>query len=89
MDGFLASSFGVDFYYPFHYTIILMIVPMHPVVILAQLTIMTFSGVINHLDIEIIYPAISYKWIIGATHHGLYHKQFKYILDCILLFRIN
>jgi Delta7-sterol 5-desaturase len=62
--------------------VILMIVPMHPVVILLQLTIMTFSSVINHLDIE-IYPArfhkhVVGKWLIGATHHGLHHKQFKY-----------
>lgn len=62
--------------------VILMIIPMHPVVILLQLTIMTFSSVINHLDIE-IYPArfhkhVAGKWLIGATHHGLHHKQFKY-----------
>ena len=62
--------------------LILMIVPMHPVMILLQLTIMTFSSVVNHLDIE-IYPAKFHrhmlgKWLIGATHHGLHHKQFKY-----------
>jgi sterol desaturase/sphingolipid hydroxylase (fatty acid hydroxylase superfamily) len=42
---------------------------------------MTFSSVINHLDIE-IYPKNSGKswgkWVIGATHHSLHHKQFKY-----------
>jgi Delta7-sterol 5-desaturase len=62
--------------------VILMFVPMHPLVILLQLIIMTFSSVINHLDIE-IYPAGFHKhvlgqWLIGATHHGLHHKQFKY-----------
>lgn len=60
----------------------LMVLPMHPYVILIQLTIMTFSSVINHLNIE-IYPANFHKhavgkWIIGATHHSLHHKQFKY-----------
>jgi Delta7-sterol 5-desaturase len=60
----------------------LMILPMHPYVILTQLTLMTLSSVINHLDIE-IYPkkfhrhAIG-KWLIGATHHSLHHKQFRY-----------
>jgi lathosterol oxidase len=60
----------------------LMIVPMHPFVILTQLAIMTFTSVINHLDIE-IYPqkfnrhAIG-RWLIGATHHSLHHRQFKY-----------
>ena len=42
---------------------------------------MTFSSVINHLNIE-IYPKnsnnILTKWVIGATHHSLHHKQFKY-----------
>jgi len=62
--------------------LLLMVFPMHPYVILTLLTIMTFSSVINHLDIE-IYPAnfnrhFLGKWLIGATHHSLHHKQFKY-----------
>ncbi len=62
--------------------LLLLILPMHLYVILTQLTIMTFSSVINHLDIE-IYPKNFYKhtlgkWLIGATHHSLHHKQFKY-----------
>lgn len=57
-------------------------IPMHIFVLLFQLTIMTFSSVINHLEIE-TYPANFHKhfigkWIIGATHHSLHHKQFKY-----------
>jgi len=62
--------------------IILFILPMHPFVLLLHLTLMTFSSVINHLEIE-TYPAnfhkhIIGKWIIGATHHSLHHKQFRY-----------
>jgi len=62
--------------------IMLMILPMHYYVIIIQLTIMTISSVINHLDIE-IYPNkfnnnFFGKWLIGATHHSLHHKQFKY-----------
>ena len=62
--------------------LLLMVFPMHPYVILTQLTIMTFSSVINHLDIE-IYPSNFHRhflgrWLIGATHHSLHHKQFKY-----------
>lgn len=61
-------------------TIILL--PMHIYVLLFQLTIMTFSSVINHLEIE-VYPAwlkktFFGKWIIGASHHSLHHKHFKY-----------
>ena len=60
----------------------LMVLPMHPYVILTQLTLMTLSSVVNHLDIE-IYPRKFYrhavgKWLIGATHHALHHRQFKY-----------
>ena len=56
--------------------------PMHLYVLIVQLTIMTFSSVINHLEIE-VYPKNFNKnfvgrWLIGATHHSLHHKQFKY-----------
>jgi sterol desaturase/sphingolipid hydroxylase (fatty acid hydroxylase superfamily) len=43
---------------------------------------MSFSSVINHLNIE-IYPRDAHrhfagKWIIGATHHSMHHKQYRY-----------
>lgn len=62
--------------------LLLLLLPMHIYVVLTQLTIMTFSSVINHLDIE-VYPKNFHKnrlgkWLIGATHHSLHHKQFKY-----------
>lgn len=58
------------------------ILPVHLYVLLIQLTLMTFSSVINHLDIE-IYPKkfqdhFIGRWLIGASHHSLHHKQFKY-----------
>ncbi|HVE61653.1 MAG TPA: sterol desaturase family protein [Chitinophagaceae bacterium] len=61
---------------------LLMVLPMHLYVIIIHLTIMTFSSVINHLDIE-VYPKNFYKhflgkWLIGASHHSLHHKQFRY-----------
>ncbi|HEU4470339.1 MAG TPA: sterol desaturase family protein [Flavisolibacter sp.] len=62
--------------------VLLMVLPMHVYVLLIQLTIMTVSSVINHLDIE-VYPRnfqrhLLGRWLIGATHHSLHHKQFKY-----------
>lgn len=62
--------------------LLLLFLPMHLYLLLIQLTIMTFSSVINHLDIE-LYPKNFHrhflgKWLIGATHHSLHHKQFKY-----------
>jgi sterol desaturase/sphingolipid hydroxylase (fatty acid hydroxylase superfamily) len=62
--------------------LLLLFLPMHLYVVLTQLTIMTFSSVINHLDIEVYPKNFSKhpfgKWLIGATHHSLHHKQFKY-----------
>jgi len=62
--------------------LLLLFFPMHLYVLVIQLTIMTLSSIINHLDIE-IYPKNFHthflgKWLIGATHHSLHHKQFKY-----------
>lgn len=62
--------------------IAIILIPINTYVLLIQLTIMTFSSVINHLEIE-TYPANFHrhfigKWLIGATHHSLHHKQFKY-----------
>lgn len=57
--------------------ITVLFVPMHVAVILVQLAIMTFSSVINHLDIE-IYPKSTAGILIGATHHAHHHKYFKY-----------
>jgi Delta7-sterol 5-desaturase len=42
---------------------------------------MTLSGIINHLDVE-LYPQKFHKhaigrWLIGASHHALHHKEFK------------
>ncbi len=61
---------------------IIVLLPLHIYVLLFQLVIMTFSSVINHLEIE-LYPAAFQKnkvgkWVIGATHHSLHHKQYKY-----------
>ena len=87
-DSNIASPFTAFSFHPVEgllqaisLPIMLMVLPMHYYVIIIQLTIMTFSSVINHLDIE-IYPKGSHnfwgKWVIGATHHSLHHKQFKY-----------
>ncbi|GAC1423363.1 MAG: hypothetical protein NVS9B7_02360 [Flavisolibacter sp.] len=56
--------------------------PMHIYLLIAQLTLMSFSSVINHLDIE-LYPKkfqehFLGRWLIGATHHSLHHKHFKF-----------
>lgn len=62
--------------------LLLLILPMHLYVLILLLVIMSISSVINHLDIE-LYPAWFSRspftrWMIGATHHALHHKQYKY-----------
>lgn len=87
-DSKIASPFTAFSFHPLEgimqaifLPIMLIILPMHYYVIIFLLIIMTFSSVINHLDIE-IYPRNPKSWltknIIGATHHSLHHKQFKY-----------
>ncbi|MEO7394435.1 MAG: sterol desaturase family protein [Chitinophagaceae bacterium] len=64
------------------FPLLFIFLPMNLYLLIVILTIMSVSSVINHLDIE-IYP----KWLsrnvlgrglIGATHHSLHHKQYKY-----------
>ena len=62
--------------------VLIIFLPMHLSVLLLFLIIMTISATINHAGIE-IYPASFNrhwlgKWIIGATHHDLHHKRFRY-----------
>lgn len=62
--------------------LILLFLPMNVWVLVFMLLVMSFSSVINHLDIE-IYPywfarVPVLRTLIGATHHALHHKQFKY-----------
>lgn len=87
-DSMIASPFTAFSFHPWEallqavfLPVVLMILPMHYYVIILQLMIMTISSVINHLDIEIYPRNLSKtfgKWVIGATHHSLHHKQFRY-----------
>lgn len=61
--------------------LILIVVPVNIYVLLFYLILMTFSSIINHLDIE-VYPesfrksAFGKLWI-DATHHHYHHKEFN------------
>ena len=61
--------------------VILIVIPMNIYVLLLYLIFMTFSSVVNHLDIE-VYPdffrnsAFGKLWI-DATHHHYHHKEFN------------
>ncbi len=87
-DSHIASPFTAFSFHPLEglmqaifLPLLLLIIPVHYAVLIVLLVIMTFSSVINHLDIE-IYPENTYKvwgkWVIGATHHSLHHRYYKY-----------
>lgn len=88
-DSHIASPWTSFSFHPIEallqaiiFPVILLFLPMHPVAIVVYLTVMTITSAINHLDVE-IYPAhfkdhLIGRWLIGATHHSLHHKQFRY-----------
>ena len=43
---------------------------------------MTFSSTINHAGVEIFPRGFANhwigRWLVGATHHDLHHKEFRY-----------
>lgn len=58
------------------------VLPLHYSAVGLLLLIMTLSSAINHLNTE-IYPRDFNRhwlgrWLIGATHHGLHHSQFRF-----------
>lgn len=62
--------------------ILVLLVPMHLSVLFVLLFIMTISGTINHAGIEVYPDKFNQhwlgKWIIGATHHDIHHKQSRF-----------
>lgn len=61
--------------------VIVMIIPVHYAAIAIVLSLMTISAVVNHAGVEIfpknftIHPIG--RWLIGATHHDIHHKDFR------------
>lgn len=88
-DSHIASPWTAFSFHPLEGLIqaiflplVLLFLPMNLYVLVIFLTIMSISSVINHLDIE-VYPAwfsrsLVGKSVIGATHHAMHHKQYKY-----------
>lgn len=61
--------------------IILCFIPLHPYVLVAFLTMMSVSGVVNHLNRHItprfVKGTIFGRFMIGPVHHSLHHKEFN------------
>ncbi|HLT75652.1 MAG TPA: sterol desaturase family protein [Ohtaekwangia sp.] len=61
--------------------VMVMIIPVHYAAIAIVLLLMTISAVVNHAGVE-IYPEnfVTHRigrWLIGATHHDIHHKDFR------------
>lgn len=62
--------------------ILFMAIPTHPYVVLWHLTLMTITGVTNHLGVEIM-PKVFFRWQghrhwVSAINHGHHHLQYNY-----------
>lgn len=60
---------------------VILILPIHYIALGIVLLLMTISAVINHAGVEVFpkrfHEHLIGKWLIGATHHDLHHKEFK------------
>ena len=62
--------------------LLILFLPLHIYALFFLLFLMTISGTINHASVE-VYPKGFEKhwlgkWLIGATHHDLHHKRFRF-----------
>jgi Delta7-sterol 5-desaturase len=56
------------------------VIPVHPAVIVALLTIMTIAAVLNHAGAELLPDWLVLgplgAWMISATHHSVHHSHY-------------
>ncbi len=62
--------------------LIILFLPLHPVVILWHLTLMTLTAVTNHLGFEVLPAGSARHWLgrylVSGVHHSQHHRYFKY-----------
>lgn len=62
--------------------VLILFLPMHLYTLFLLLFIMTISGTVNHAAVEVFPKGAErhwlWKWLVGATHHDLHHKQFRF-----------
>ena len=58
-----------------------LLVPIHFAALGVVLTLWTISAIVNHASVEVFPKNFTShpigKWLIGATHHDLHHREFK------------
>lgn len=52
-------------------------IPIHFIILLTVLMLMTVSAVINHSGVEIFHKKFILNNLIGSFHHDLHHTEFK------------
>lgn len=61
--------------------LVIVILPVHYYALGIVLTLWTVSAIINHAGVEIFPESFRRhpigRWLIGATHHDLHHREFK------------
>jgi sterol desaturase/sphingolipid hydroxylase (fatty acid hydroxylase superfamily) len=62
--------------------LLIFFIPIHFYMLLVLLIVMTISAIVNHASVE-VYPEGFHshfigKWLIGAVHHDIHHKKFRY-----------
>lgn len=57
--------------------LVVLLVPIHPLVLIAYLTFMTVTAIFNHLGFEIIGNGFLNRHFISGTHHSLHHERFN------------
>lgn len=62
--------------------LIILVLPLHPIIIIFHLTLMTVTAVTNHLGVEILPKTLSrwgfHRHWISGIHHGQHHIHYKY-----------
>jgi sterol desaturase/sphingolipid hydroxylase (fatty acid hydroxylase superfamily) len=58
---------------------IVMLLPLHPITLLAVLSTMTVWAIVNHLDLDDLPRRFPHhllgRWVIGPAHHSLHHRR--------------
>ncbi|MCP9848943.1 sterol desaturase family protein [Cyanobium sp. Morenito 9A2] len=58
---------------------VVLVLPLHPITLIAVLTTMTIWAVVNHLGLDRLPAAFPHhwlgRWLIGPSHHALHHRR--------------
>lgn len=57
--------------------LVVLILPLHPLTLIAYMTFMTLSAISNHLGVELIRNKMITNHFISGRHHSLHHKYFN------------